>query len=97
VVNGAGTTTALTSSVNPSMRKQAVTFKATVTAGSGTPTGTVTFKDGGRTLGSASLSAGQASFTTSTLSKGAHQITAVYGGGSGFQASTSAVLVQTVQ
>jgi uncharacterized repeat protein (TIGR01451 family) len=97
VVNGAGTTTALTSSVNPSMRKQAVTFKATVTAGSGTPTGTVTFKDGGRTLGSASLSAGQASFTMSTLSKGAHQITAVYGGGSGFQASTSAVLVQTVQ
>jgi hypothetical protein len=101
VVNAAaGTTTTVTSSLNPSVRKQAVTFTATVAAnppGTGTPTGTVTFKDGTRTLGSASLTAGQASFTTSSLSKGTHQITAVYGGSSSFLTSTSSVLVQTVK
>jgi uncharacterized repeat protein (TIGR01451 family) len=99
VVNQDGTTTTVTSSLNPSVHKQAVTFTATVVAkapGTGTPTGTVTFKDGTRTLGSVSLSAGQASFTTSTLSKGTDQITAVYGGSSSFLASTSPVLVQTV-
>jgi uncharacterized repeat protein (TIGR01451 family) len=96
---GGATTTTVTSSLNPSVHKQAVTFRATVVAkapGTATPTGTVTFKDGTRTLGSVSLSAGQADFNTSSLSKGTHQITAVYGGSSSFLTSTSPVLVQTV-
>src|SRR5450759_3778464 len=50
VVNGAAaTTTALSSSSNPSVFSQPVTLTATVTAtppGTGTPTGTVTFKNG---------------------------------------------------
>lgn len=78
---------------------QAVTLTATVIAKAPDtvpPTGTITFKNGGKTLGSVSLSAGHASFTTSTLQKGARQITAVYGGSSGFLTSTSPVLVQTV-
>jgi hypothetical protein len=98
-VNQDATTTTVASSLNPANHKQTVTFSATVVAqapGTAVPTGTVTFKDGTRTLGSASLSAGKASFATSNVSKGTHQITAVYGGSSGFLTSTSPTLVQTV-
>src|SRR5207253_402671 len=54
IVNSASTTTAVASSANPSAFGQSVTFTATVAAtapGAGTPTGTVTFKDGASTLG----------------------------------------------
>jgi hypothetical protein len=65
--------------------------------GVGTPTGTVTFRDGATTLGTATLSGGKASFSTATLSAGVtHSITAVYSGDSSFATSTSAVLTQTV-
>ena len=74
----------MTSSLNPSVRSQSVTLTATVRAnapGSGAPTGKVTFKDGNRTLGNGTLSSsGQVSTTISNLSKGTHQITAVYAG-----------------
>src|SRR5207249_3909232 len=49
------TTSAVSSSANPSVSAQAVIFKATVsvvTPGAGTLTGTITFKDGDTTLGS---------------------------------------------
>ena len=99
-VNRAGTTTALTSSANPSVYGQAVTFTATVAAvspGGGTPTGTVTFKDGATILGTGTLDAGgRATFTTSSLAVGRHSITAVYGGDTNFSVSTSTVLTQTV-
>jgi len=99
-VNKDGTTATVTSSLNPSAHNQAVTFTATVVAnapGTAIPTGTVTFKNGTKKLGMASLNAaGQASLTTSSLSVGTHQITAVYGGSSIFLTSTSATLVQTV-
>jgi hypothetical protein len=97
VVNQAPTATALASSVNPSNVDQAVTFTATVTSGSGTPTGSVTFKDGATAIGIATLSAGAAAFTTSSLTLGTHTITASYGGAAGFVASTSPALTQTVQ
>src|SRR5262249_6063519 len=93
------TTTALASTLNPSTFGQAVTFTATVTPSSGsvTPSGTVTFKDGAATLGSSSLDAsGIATFTTSTLAAGSHSITAAYGGSAAFGASTSPVLMETV-
>jgi len=98
-VNSDATAATLTSSLNPSAHNQPVTFTAIVAAaapGTATPTGTVTFKDGNRTLGSAPLSAGRAGFTVSNLSKGRHQITAVYGGSSSFATSTSQTLAQTV-
>jgi hypothetical protein len=98
VVNqGAATTTTLASSVNPSNVGQAVTFTATVTSSAGTPTGTVTFKDGATVIGTATLSAGAAAFTTSSLTLGTHTITASYGGAAGFAVSTSPALTQTVQ
>src|SRR5262249_57419733 len=89
----------VTSSVNPLVFGQAVTFTATVSAvapGAGTPTGTVTFKDGAISIGSGTLSAGSATFSTSSLSVGTHTVTVSYAGDTNLTASTSANLLQTV-
>ncbi|MBF0488033.1 MAG: Ig-like domain repeat protein [Nitrospirae bacterium] len=94
-VNTVTAATTLSSSVNPSIYGSSVTFTATVTGTS--PTGTVTFKDGTTTLGTASLnSGGQAAYSTSSLSPGSHSITAVYGGDTRNSTSTSAALNQAV-
>ncbi len=91
------TSTSLSSSLNPSIFGQSVTFTATVKPSTtGTPTGTVTFKDGTTTLGTGALSGGVAKFTISTLTVGTHSVTAVYGGDATFLGSTSAVLSQVV-
>ncbi len=90
------TTTTLASSVNPSTAGQSVTFTATVMGTGGTPTGTVTFKDGAATLGTGTLAGGVATFTTTTLVAGSHAITAVYSGDASFAPSTSAILTQVV-
>src|SRR5207245_1858836 len=84
---------------SPSTIGFTVTFTATVAVvspGMGTPTGTVTFKDGGSTLGSSALMNGQASFSTSSLTIGSHMITAVYGGSTDFTGSTSNTVTQDV-
>jgi hypothetical protein len=92
-----GTTTALSSSPNPSLIGQMVTLTATVTANTGTPTGTVTFRDGSMTLGSATLSAsGIATFSTSLLAVGPHGLSASYGGDASHAGSSSVPLVHTV-
>jgi hypothetical protein len=90
--------TRLTQSANPTVFGQTVTFTATVAplVGSGTPTGTVTFKDGATTLGSRTLAGGSATLTTSILAVSAHSMTAVYSGDSAFGGSTSAALGHTV-
>ena len=81
VIAKASSTTVLTSSLNPSVYGQSVTFTATVSpAFGGTPTGTVVFKDGTKTLKSLTLSGGVASYTTSMLAVGSHSITATYNG-----------------
>jgi hypothetical protein len=98
-VNQDGTTTSISTNINPSVFGQSVTFTATVGAaspGSGTPTGTVTFLDGTSTLGTATLSGGSASFTTSSLIVASHSITVSYGGDTHFTGSTSGALTQTV-
>jgi uncharacterized repeat protein (TIGR03803 family) len=95
-VNKASCFTSLASSLNPSRPLQLVTFTATVTSSGGSPTGTVTFKDGSSTLGTGTLSGGKASFTTAALRVGTHSITAVYGGSNSFNGSTSPVLKQVV-
>ena len=63
---------ARTSGTNPSSFGDPLTFTATVTGAGGTPTGTVTFKDGAGAIGSpVALSAGSAALGISTLSAGA--------------------------
>jgi hypothetical protein len=94
------TETALTSSQNPSNFGQPVTFTATVTSQGyeGTPTGTVSFFDGGSNIGNSNLNAaGIATLTTSSLSVGTHTITATYNGDTNFAPSTSPPLYQVVQ
>ncbi len=98
-VNKANTTTTVTSSANPSLLGQPVTFTATVSVvapGAGTPTGSVSFYDGATLLGTVSLGGNQAQFTTSTLGVGSHNITASYSGDGNFNGSTSPALVQQV-
>ena len=56
--------------MNPSIGGSPVTFTATVAAGAGTPTGTVTFSDGATALGTVTLTSGQATLTTSALGVG---------------------------
>jgi hypothetical protein len=93
-VNKANTTITVASSKNPSTYGSSVTFTATVSP-SAAP-GTVTFNDGSTALGTGTISSGKATFSTSTLAAGSHSITAVYGGGTNYNTSTSSVLTQTV-
>ncbi len=98
VVDKYPTTTALSSSLNPSNYGQAVTFTAMVTSVIGAPPDgdTVTFKEGTTVLGTGTLSGGSASFTTSALPAGTNVIKAVYGGDFKFTSSTSNVVKQVV-
>lgn len=95
VVNKAGTTTSVTSSVNPSVFGQPVTFTASVAPvapGSGSPGGSVQFSVGGVNLGGPiPLSAGTASISTNAVAVGTHAVTVTYGGGANFNGSTGAL------
>jgi Bacterial Ig-like domain (group 3) len=95
-VQGA-TSTALSSSANPSASGSSVTFTATITSSGGTPTGTVTFTDGATTLASnVAVSAGKATFATTALAVGTHSIVATFTGTGGFANSASTALSQVV-
>jgi hypothetical protein len=73
-----------------------VSLSVAVAGTPGTPTGTVTFKDGTTTLGTATLVSGAAKYTTSALAVGAHSITVSYSGDSVFGAATSAASTVTI-
>jgi 6-phosphogluconolactonase (cycloisomerase 2 family) len=96
------TVTSLTSSPDPAVVNQGVTYKARVNSvppGSRTPSGTLTFSDGGAPISGCAgmtLSAGQAKCTVSYRTTGSHAIVASYGGDSDFTASTSTELGETV-
>jgi hypothetical protein len=102
-ITQAATTTAVTSSLNPSAFGQAVTFTATVTSAGGTPTGSASFIEGGTcaspgtTLQAAAAldGTGKVTFATSTLSAGSHTVAACFLGSTNFAASTGTV-AQTV-
>lgn len=91
VVSGGATATALTGSSTSAM----LTLTATVRpVSAGTPTGTVAFMDGTTSLGSSALTgSGSATFSTSALSAGTHNIMAIYSGDAAFTASTSSAFV----
>jgi uncharacterized repeat protein (TIGR03803 family) len=92
------TTTTLTSSPNPSTYGRTVTFTAVVASIVGAPPDgeTVSFTKGKKVLGTGTLTAGSATFTTSTLPVGTNLIKAVYGGDSNLAGSTSKVVNQVV-
>ncbi|MBI5954480.1 MAG: Ig-like domain repeat protein [Chloroflexi bacterium] len=92
LVIAAGTTTSVTSSLNPSAFGQSVTFTATVLS---TPDGgTVAFKDNGTVISGCdakSLTSGQATCATSALTVGSHVITVEYSGTTNYAASSGAL------
>jgi hypothetical protein len=91
----AGTSTTISSSLNPSSTQQPVKFTATVVASNplaGTPAGQVDFKEGSTILGRSIVDAtGHASIVTPVLSAGSHNITAEFFGFSGWLNSSGAV------
>jgi hypothetical protein len=93
------TTTALLASANPVAVGQVVTFTATVSnpAGTGTPTGTVTFFLGSVAVATVKLDAiGQAHLTGFFAGKGTFTLKAVYNGDAVFAASSSQSLIEQV-
>jgi hypothetical protein len=94
-IHPAASATTLTATPNPSNPGQRVTFTATVAsapAGSGIPTGFVTFQEGGTVLAQVPLDAsGAASFSTAALALGTHPVAAVYVSDSVFAASSGSV------
>src|SRR5437868_14475227 len=74
----ATTSTFVSSAPNPSVFGQPVAFTAFV--GGGTNGVTVSFLDGSNPIGTGVLNSQQATFTTSSLSKGLHTINASYPG-----------------
>jgi hypothetical protein len=95
IVNGITTTTALISSLNPSAAGAAVTLMAAVSPTGAT--GTVTFEDGGSSIGTGTLNAnGVATLAISTLAAGSHSLTALYGGDATHGTSVSNTVTQVV-
>jgi hypothetical protein len=99
----------LSASPNSSAAGQSVTFTSGVTgfAPTGTgagavppPSGSVTFLDGGTSLGPAvplpSNNSGPVTFTTSSLTPGVHNITAQYSGDPDYSGSTSGTVQVTI-
>jgi Bacterial Ig-like domain (group 3)/FG-GAP-like repeat len=93
------TSTALVSSLNPSIYGQNVTWTATVTtSGSITPTGKVNFTSDGVGIGTATLNAsGVATISKRFLNASAFPVTAVYRGDASNLRSTSNIVNQVVE
>jgi Bacterial Ig-like domain (group 3)/Abnormal spindle-like microcephaly-assoc'd, ASPM-SPD-2-Hydin len=94
----ATSSTAVVSSVNPSSVGQTVVFTATVSSTApGTITGNIVFFDGASQISNpVSISGGSASLSISSLTQGAHSITAQYSGNPSYAVSTSPAITQTV-
>jgi hypothetical protein len=96
-IAASATTTTLTSAPNPSVFGQAVVLSATVTGVLGTPSGTVTFTDGGTNLGSGPVDGtGKATLSVSNLAVGPRSLQASFAGGVTYAASASAAATQNV-
>jgi hypothetical protein len=93
-----GTTTTLASNANPQIAGQSVTFTATADASSGsaTPSGNVVFAIDGADAATVPLTAGTATYGTSSLAVGPHAVLATYQGDSSFQQSYAS-LTETIQ
>jgi hypothetical protein len=98
------TTTTLTASPNPAFYGSQVALSASVTTGTGTLSGSVTFKDGSTVLGTVALSVGgsgttgSATYTTSSFTVSAHSLTATYSENGGVHSSsTSSAFTENIQ
>ncbi len=100
IVGQVPTVTGLESSANPAVFGDTVTFTATVDSATGTPTGTVVFREGSTVLGTAVLAANggeqRASLAVPGLGAGTHAVTATYSGDVSHGASTSPPYTQVI-
>jgi hypothetical protein len=100
-VNKASTATVLTSGNLTSLFGVEITLTATVAdvaPGLGVPAGTITFKDGTTTLGTAvALVNGVATMKSSSLAVATHSLSAVYTPTGNFLGSTSAAISQVIK
>lgn len=93
----AATTTVIAQSAPKIIQGQAATLTATVTSPLGTPSGSVAFKEGASTIGTADLDgSGAATLDISSLAAGQHTIVASYLGNGNYQASVSTSIAQQV-
>lgn len=82
----------LSSSLPVSTIGNNVTFTVTLVGTAGiTPSGSVTFSDGGITLATVALANGGASYTTNMLQVGSHSIVVSYSGDSNFAAGSAGI------
>lgn len=88
------TTTTVASSRNPAGTNQSVVLNSVVSPA--TATGTVTFKDGTSTIGTATVNSGTANLPYNFSTVATHSLTATYNGSTAFAGSTSTALSQTV-
>ena len=100
-ISKAGTTGIVSSSKNPSLTTEGVTFTialSPVAPGTGIPTGFVQFKIDGATSGSpVALSGGVAGYTLPVMTAGTHSIVAEYAGDINFAGTTNSLIpVQAV-
>ncbi|MDE2432578.1 MAG: Ig-like domain repeat protein [Burkholderiales bacterium] len=93
-VSPAHTTTTLTSSANPAATDAQVTLTATVEGAA--PSGSVEFRDGTTSLGTATLSGNSAALVVTGLAPGDHTLVAVYAGDANNQSSQSSALTQSI-
>lgn len=108
-VTPATTSASMSATPNPVPANQAVTLSVSIASQSNStqgPTGTVTFKDGSNTLGTANVTAagatttagasGTASLSAMFATAGVHSLTAIYGGDGNYATSTSSAFSLTV-
>lgn len=95
---GCGTPTATTTTLGSVVDDRSVTLTAGVTAPTGTPAGTVQFRDRGVVVGTQPVVAGVASLTMPDLTRGDHVFDAAFVPSSGtpFTASTSSGVTSTI-
>jgi hypothetical protein len=90
------TVTGIASDLNPAVYGDTVSLTATVNT-TGSPTGSVVFKEGSTVLGTAPVGdGGQATLAVASLNAGTHTIKASYSGDVSHAASTSAGFAQVV-
>ncbi len=95
-VRQSSTSTVLSSSNANAVAGTPVTLSAMVNTAGGIATGMVTFRDGTAVLAQSPINGtGAASYTSSALSVGVHNLTATYNGDANYVTSTSSQLQQT--
>ncbi len=97
VVGGGGATqSSVVLTVSPASPKLGQTVTLTAIVSGNRPTGSVAFEDGTTVLGTIELAAAVATFSTTALGLGTHDLTAVYSGDSGNSPALSNTVTVTV-